>query len=242
MKWILYFLTGLVSACVGIQHAVADAPAVDQTRTVIVQGPIMRGNIFPLVPVLHKMATTNHDPINILLDSPGGSVSDGSLFINEIRGLSARGIKIRCYAVGMAASMAFQILANCDERYTLDRAMLLWHRVSVSGVQSLNGPTARMIARDLTALDNMILRELDATMGVSKKTVRYHFNVETLHMGENLARLAPDFIESAGTIEGLLEAFHNPKTPRSATPKSLLDMLFGGSAPEYMYIWRNAPK
>jgi ATP-dependent protease ClpP protease subunit len=243
VKYFVYVILALISACAGVQHAVADAPPVTTDRTVVLSGPILQGNIFGLLPHIAKMAANNREPINIIIDSPGGGVVDGSLFINELRALQGRDIKVRCYVVSMAASMAFQILANCTERYTLDRAVLLWHRVSASGIQSLTGPQARTLAKDLSAIDGMILRELYAKLDMPKEDVLYHLNVETLHFGENLARLAPEFISSFATIPGLVETFHDPKTPRMAKPRTFLDVLFDGSrTTEYMYIWRNAAK
>lgn len=228
--------------CTGTAVA-RSAPEVNPDRTVIVSGAILQGNILALVQPMYAMAAVSTDPISILLDSPGGEVLSGQLFINEVESLKARGISIRCYVPGMAASMAFQILVHCSERYTLDRSFLLWHpvRASFGGGGALTAEEAAVISRDLAKLDHLTLRELDRTLGMSPQDIRYHFRYETLHVGENLAAIAPQFIETFSSIPGLLEALHNPKVPRMKQPRNFLDLLLGGQVRRpvpLLYIWR----
>lgn len=229
-------LSGFLLSC-SASHA-AEVPSINAARVVALDAVIVDMNVMALLEPIEKMLQDNKDPIDIIISSPGGDVLTGSFFINELEAFKLRGATFRCFVPAMAASMAFQILVHCDERYTLNRSVLLWHRVRVGlGDQPLTGPMARVLARDLAQTDRMFLEELFDNLGMSEGVVRYHFDAETLHFGENLARIAPGFIESFPAIPGLMEAWRSPKTPRIPKPKSLLDLLMGEGRIRIIYIY-----
>lgn len=68
-----------------------------------------------------------HDPIIIMIDSPGGSVSAGFKIYDTINSVSAR---VRTVAVGMAASMAAFLLAagSKGERLAFPNADIMIHQ------------------------------------------------------------------------------------------------------------------
>jgi ATP-dependent protease ClpP protease subunit len=197
----------------------ASVPTVQANRVVAIRGVIARGNLLPLGNQLlawsHKAPNV---PVDIVIDSPGGDVGTGFLFVNQLEAVRARGTRVRCWVPTLAASMAFQILVHCDERYTLDHSWLLWHGVRVFGTggEPITAESALDLARELTRLNSTILRELNATLGLPAATVRFHFLKETLHVGRDLATLAPGFIQSAPAYPGLMEALAS--APRSQAP------------------------
>ncbi len=208
---------------------------VNAARTVVVAGPIARGNLEPLgLQILEWSRLAPAVPIDIVIDSPGGDVYTGFQFINQMEAVRARGTQLRCFVPTLAASMAFQILLHCDVRYTLDHAFLLWHGVRVFGTggQPLTAPGAAELARELATLDRAILRELHATLGLPPEVVQFHFQKETLHIGHDLAELAPTFIQSRVAIPGLEGARATGLHPEA--PEGPGDVFTPG---QVVYIW-----
>jgi hypothetical protein len=114
--------------------------------------------------------------------------------------------------------MAFQILVNCDERHVLSRSFLLWHRVRVflgggffAPPTPITAPLAKDLYRDLIRFDRLILAETLAAVDMPEHAVRYYFERETLHVGEQLCAAASDFCTAHGSVPGLLELLNSGK-------------------------------
>jgi ATP-dependent protease ClpP protease subunit len=221
-------------------------PAPVKARTVVLNSVIARGNVFPLADAMDKLAAKSKEPIDFIVNSPGGDVITGFLFINRMEALRAKGVTIRCWIPEVAASMAFQILLHCDERYSLSKAFLLWHRVRVSlgggmfssGYQ-MTAPLARAMATDLQSFDDIITEELNKTLDMPAADISFHFENETLHVGSNLERLAPNFIETYDTIPGLFKLLDANDVPRvDAGPGDVLGFQPG----EIVYVFEGTPK
>lgn len=221
---ILLSVLGLCGELFGAVNA-TEVPVVNPNRAYVIDGEINNGNIFPIGVALVKraMAGDTKAPVDLIIASPGGSVVTGFVFINAMSAAQAMGLEIRCFVPTIAASMAFQVLVHCNERYTLDDAFLLWHRARIfyggfgSAVVALTGPELLVQGRDLEKLDAKIFHECYSTLGMDKKLVRYHFENETLHVGSDLAAMAPNFITSYQYIPGLMEALLNMAVPHSST-------------------------
>ena len=73
--------------------------------------------------------------IEVVFTSPGGSVIDGFVLFDFVRGLSARGHRITVGVLGMAASMAGILLQMGDHRWVGREGWVMIHRASfgVSG-------------------------------------------------------------------------------------------------------------
>lgn len=206
-------------------------PSVDPDNTMVIKGVIQGDNL----DALGKLLLRVDGEVNIVIDSPGGSVTTGSRFINYMESAKERGVTINCFVPNLAASMAFGILTHCSNRYALTQAFLLWHRarVMMGGImgQPMTAPALLVLGRDLEALDQEILRETTNALGIDPEVVAYHFEAETLHLGINLHKIAPNFIEVHDSIPGLLEALHNDKLPHSKESNPF-SFLFG----EIIYI------
>lgn len=132
------------------------------------------------------------DTINILIDSPGGSVYAGWEFIRTMRHAQARGVTFNCYVSGMAASMAFQILSFCDGKYALSYSMLLWHPVRAGSMRGLTPTEARNLAKSLKEMAAQLISELRANIQFESKYFWHHYHQETLHVAEMLEKNVPD--------------------------------------------------
>lgn len=219
-------------------HCVA-GPAVRPENAMVIHGVIQGDNIAHLGEILIKVAG-KIDSVDLVISSPGGSVTSGFFFINQMEAARAKGLVINCFVPDVAASMAFGILVHCDHRYALSRAFLLWHRARVNlgggifgGGSPMTAPQLLTLGRDLASLDKVIFRETLAALGIEEKVVRYHFENETLHVGVNLHALAPEFITVYDSIPGLFEALDNKDLPRSKESRG----IFGEFNPgEIIYI------
>lgn len=174
--------------------------------------------------------------INIVISSPGGSVVAGFLFLDRMKAVQARGTVVNCYVADVAASMAFQILLQCDRRYATSTSFLLWHRarVSLGFGGAMTGPEMASLGRQLKDLDEHIYNDVAASLSedVPDHYIRFHFEKETLHTGANLGTVAPHFITVEAAIPGVYESLTNEKLVRSAKG-GMFDMFAVG---ELIYI------
>ncbi len=169
--------------------------------------------------------------LELVINSPGGGVIEGSIYVSAMEVAKARGVTIKCYVPLLAASMAFTILAHCDERFALDGAYFLWHppRV-VPGFAALTPKDAAILANDLAAISKRMANDLRNRMPMSAKAFWYHYHAETLHTTNELMALSPGFIESVSDIRGLTSLIPGKTPSREET-----DSLF---APwRIIYIW-----
>lgn len=198
---------------------------VSPERTAMIDGVIAGNGLVGIGKQLMAWSMEDADaPIDLIIDSPGGAVYSGTLFINQMEAVRGRGTKIRCLVSGVAASMAFSILLHCDERVSLTNTYLLWHPVRVSGVNSLTAREAAVLSRDMRSLDKWILRDVARYMPeLTSAQVKYHFYHESLHYARSLEEIAPSFMEVRDHIPGLAETLADQKLRRSTPPS----MFFG---------------
>ena len=72
----------------------------------------------------------NPKPIDILLNSPGGSVWDGLILVSLIEQMKDMGYTINTTAIGTAASMGFIIFITGSNRYSYRHAQFMLHDIS----------------------------------------------------------------------------------------------------------------
>lgn len=193
----------------------------DKERTVTLSG-IIDDNTFGAANQLIGLAEEDDDPIDIVISSPGGSVAHGLYFIQAMKEVKAKGIKIRCYVPTMAASMAFTIFTQCDERYALPYARLLFHSPRVSGTFTIDAQISRQLANGLTGLENMLLQMILPVMGVSKEKGGLWFvtayNEERMFLASDLHKEGPVvWFTVVGRISGYPTNWPAPYPSREGT-------------------------
>lgn len=136
----------------------------------------------------------SNDPVDIILNSPGGSVQAGMTIIDLIKSLEGK-IPIRMWVNGMAASMAAVILAAVPKgnRFISPSSMVMIHAARVMGEFGIataadlrktadsitetekktnailaagTGKTVRQIQKD-TSFDNFMTAEEAVTYGIA---------------------------------------------------------------------------
>lgn len=70
------------------------------------------------------------EPIEILLNTPGGSVWDGLILVSMIEQMKDAGYTINTTAIGTAASMGFIIFITGSNRYSYRHAQFMLHDIS----------------------------------------------------------------------------------------------------------------
>lgn len=215
----------VVLTILGMASELLGAPRVNAQRSYLINGVIGQGNLFPIgSELLRRSKVDRGEPVDLIISSPGGEVTTGFLFVSQMRAAQANGLVIRCFVPTFAASMAFHLLTQCNERYILDNSFLLWHRarIMLGGMfgAAMTGPELGTLAMALLKLDARIYTEVLRALQADPSKVKYHFEKETLHTGYDLARFAPKFAESYLHIPGLMESLSDPKIPRMNPPDS----------------------
>jgi ATP-dependent protease ClpP protease subunit len=205
-------LTLVASMFVLATQAPAAPLALESGPVITIQEAITRGTMSPIFNYVDKLLKSSEPTpknINIIINSPGGSVFTGFRFISRMNMLKARDTKLTCYVVDLAASMAFHFLTQCDTRIVLDKSALLWHRARVQGGDTaITAPLALALSRDLQAVDDIIFTDLIKTIGkeLNLEDLSYHFEKETLHVGTALCTQVSKFCKAVPAVIGLMEA------------------------------------
>lgn len=202
MKVFIAFLLSFLSASAWAEVSL------QPERTIVIGGVISDRMYAPTVEAMEKLAATGKT-IDLVLSSPGGSVVAGSLLIDRMEQLKMQGIIFRCAVRDIAASMAFQILLHCNERYAAPHSFLLWHPVRVFVQDVVTGQAAQVLAVQLASADEVALHDLRAHLPIADVDLVWHFQNETLHQAFNLLMIAPGFFkEVTNKISNL-----RPKAP-----------------------------
>jgi ATP-dependent Clp protease protease subunit len=163
-------------------------------RVVKIEGAVQAPGILIKANQLYTLAEESKEPITIIINSPGGAVFAGLQFINAMELVKKRGVLLNCYVPGMAASMAFQILAHCDNRYALPYSLLLWHPVRIAGLMLLTPKRAENITESLKEIERIMLPKLLQELKISEKEFEFHYLKETMWTAIGLKRISPEFV------------------------------------------------
>lgn len=189
------------------QFSYSDEVEFDHKRTIVIAGPI-NSDIVPLAAKLVDLAKTKDKPINLLIESPGGSVFTGFIFLNAMKMVQAQGVKINCIVPSYAASMAFIIFAYCNKRYAFDRSLLLFHPMGINFMGKLNVPLADTIKKQFDILGSSMDDELAAIMGMSDRDYHDLNRKELFWIAGELAQVTSrGFITIISSIKGLPHLF-----------------------------------
>lgn len=154
----------------------------------------------------------DYDDLYLLLDSPGGSVFDGSRLISYIEGSKAR---IHTVNINSCASMCAQIFQHGKTRYSLDRATLMFHPAA-GGVR---GTVHEM--KSLLAYVDLETRKLDAYVADRAKIPRSEFDAKVL---KNVWIASDDAIK-LGLVDKLAVVSVSPTNPETFNVASELKKL-----------------
>lgn len=165
----------------------------NKSRSIEVIGDV-NTTVIPLAEKLVKLSDESKKPVDVLINSFGGSVISGQMLTQAMDQVRARGVKLRCFVGVAAASMAFQIFTHCDERYTLKNTRLLFHPPYYSQAEGLNTRVLAAMLYDLTKDEEVLLSELRQTIGINSIEAEEWFM--TNYINERWFRAEDLFFES----------------------------------------------
>jgi ATP-dependent protease ClpP protease subunit len=113
--------------------------------------------------------TKKKGDIFLMVNSPGGNVLTGSIFIDSMKNAQARGIKIRCFSTVYAASMAFSILMACDSVSVFANTKLLFHPSRVNSRMPLTAPVLDKLYARLEEIDDKIIKTLKTKLNYNEE-------------------------------------------------------------------------
>lgn len=155
--------------------AVIGSPVkIDEDRLITIAGEV-NDRMFIHANRLAALAEQDNDPIDIVISSPGGSIPDGLLFIEAMTVVKTKGIKLRCHVPTVAASMAFVIFTQCQERYALPYARLLFHSPRIEGKFMITTQSAIQLARSLSIVEAMLLEMIQPVMGIGEESEEWFY-------------------------------------------------------------------
>lgn len=123
------------------------------------------------------------DTINLNVSSPGGSVFVASAIMSILQKYKNKGVTVKAYILGVAASAASYLIMVADEIYMGKSAMVMIHKPLMSSVFFMaNAPQLRKIADDLDDMENGVLINsymMKATENLTKENLKTMLEKET---------------------------------------------------------------
>lgn len=185
---------------------------VNKDRLIKVIG-VVGGEAINQAAELEKMTRKNRKPVWLLVNSPGGAVLPGMIFVEAIKQAKSRGVKIKCVTGVLAASMAFIYLSHCDERYALSQTRLLFHPISISTqarVQEL------IVDLDATLTEERnVMAHLQRSLGIDWKSFHRPYFAEVFWTAEGLNEYTKkEWTIIVDDIQGVGDSLYQWRKPR----------------------------
>jgi len=173
----------------------------DASRSVFVSGEIR--DLSRQSARLFKLAEEGDSPIYIFINSPGGSVIAGGMFIQVMDRVKSTGVEIRCVVEGMAASMAMHIFANCSKRYAYETSLLLWHPAYryVRGA-AITEKVAERISKQIKLLTELYEKRLKKALALEDEIYYEYYYSEYFVTAWRLRMLTPNFLSIVDNVIG----------------------------------------
>ncbi len=182
--------------------ALSDAVYIlNPTRTINLVGPVKFNAIELAGRVLGML--DNLAPIQVVINSPGGSVQTGETLINSLGMAHNLGIRVECLVVGAAYSMAFNLLRTCDKIYALPTATFLFHPIRAYVNQPLRAYDFLEMAKGINAEDQKYILAVRAITHMSIEVIKANYYQETMWTMSMLAGAGCTSITEVKAVRGL---------------------------------------
>ena len=175
-------------------HEMIDRSAIDR-REVYITGVINSEVQYYLTRILTYLAVDSKKPIHIILNTPGGLVSDGLAIYDLLKTLGRR-TPINIVATGQCMSMGAIILQAANKRWATRHCSIGLHELSGenTGGYSKMEETHVEIRKTQTTLDDIITGRTGMTRKKLKGLIKHRDTV-----------LTPDEALELNLIDGVLE-------------------------------------
>lgn len=213
-------------------------------RTLYLIGAVDQ-KVVTLVQLLTDMRMKSREPIALVINSPGGSVTAGYFLIAAMDEARASGVQIDCVVGNMAASMAFNILMHCSRGYMFSHSLLLWHPPRIAVMAALSAKDTEQLTTALLRIDASTSPIIQDKLGINKAFFYQHYYAETLWLGKELNQnIHTNYLRIVDSVEGLpVFVFSSPyQSSDSGQEKSSaqlipfpLDLLFNNAVIRWIY-------
>lgn len=216
----LVLIAGLVIA--SVSEAATTSVTLDKTRTVVIKGPISSP---AAADAIFKLTTKSATlPIDIVLSSPGGSISAGLVIESAIKIAQNRGILVRCHVPVYAASMAFYLLTQCSERYVLTNSFLLFHQARIGSANGLTQQDLQDSAESLKVTEERLKLNMQDEMEMNPALFEKHYKLATLWVAIDLIKQTRD-----GFLKIVDDIINVPENAMfNSEDENPINRLFGG--------------
>jgi ATP-dependent protease ClpP protease subunit len=171
-------------------------------------------------------AEDRSDEYYLVIDSEGGSLFAGIIMLNRLRELRANDVKVHCYVVDEAMSMAYWLLSECDQRFTTAYAQLLWHPAYRIESEGIDAPAMKAGAEELEMRQAFIKKRIQEEMKIDPILYEYYAVNQFIWIGVSLSERFPEFIKVIDAIK-LPAATEAPVNPASLLMQQLFQMPGG---------------
>lgn len=197
-------VTSIITLLLMSVPAFGKTVTVDVTKpnTMVIDGPITGDSVRELPDRILDQSTKSK-VIVLLINSPGGEVYAGLNLIGAMKMAKSRGVRFDCAVTTMAASMAFQILANCDRRYVLNNTFLLWHPVRIGFMGVITPAQAYEMWQALTRIENVLVEDLRKQIDFPEDLFWEHYHAETMWVASDLVKEIPGEFIMVDDIRGI---------------------------------------
>jgi ATP-dependent Clp protease, protease subunit len=173
----------------------------DAERTTVLKGEVNEETVTPVVRDITEFDKINNKDIFLILNSPGGSVSDGISVIRAIESVKSRVI---CVVDVEAYSMAAIIGAHCSLLYMHKSASIMFHEAAFR-IQGQETQVQSRVTFILKALEDMH-KSTASALGVPFPEYRLKIMKEWWMVADEANKLGV----SDGTLEELLYDYEPP--------------------------------
>ena len=139
-------------------------------------------------------------PINLIINSPGGSVIAGNTVIQAINRAQAKGKAVNCMVTRFAASMAFLIFNECTNRYAMSTSLLLWHAPRITILGTFPAKDLKPIHDQLVLMEKFYSDRILKKLNIDAGLYQYYSDNNFFHFGADLKRIDPKYLTLVPSI------------------------------------------
>ena len=193
-----------------------EALELDSKRTMVLKGVVEEGLISGLIQQFQKMVKEDKKDVFLVIDTPGGSITDGIKFINMMKSAKLKHkVNTICVIENEAYSMGAVISAYCHKTYMHRFGSLMWHEAAygVQGMAYHIPKRLKFTEKYLELFDKDIAKQL----GMTHKEYLEFQNLEHWLTSEEAVE--------QGFADAIVESFYYDAEPPAVNPFA---GLFGG--------------
>ena len=155
----------------GTTGVTLESVLMEQNRLIFLDKPVDAESIVEIIKqILVLSAVNKYEVITLVINTPGGSITDGLALVDVIKSCPC---PIRGISLGIAASMGAVILASCTrgQRFVTEHSRVMLHEPLISNATGGNCSSIQATAEALLERKKLINKLLCEYTGKDMKTI-----------------------------------------------------------------------